>query len=322
MKKLFLSLAVSACLFTACKKEQVSPVENPSLKAKTATTDFALLQAPPALSMWMSGLSNTTPVSRLSIPGTHDSGAMFEPVVNTAKCQNIGIGAQLDLGVRYLDIRCRHIDNAFAIHHGAIYQNLNFQNVINACLDFLNANPSETILMCVKEEHTPSNNNRSFEETFNTYTQQNPNKWDLSEGLPSLGALRGKIKLIRRFAATGVKGINATAWSDNTTFDINSSFGGIRVQDVYKVNDLASKWTTVEGQLNAAKADSSNKLYINYASGYQPGIFTIPNITVVSNYINPRLSGYFTNNPSGRYGVIPMDFVDQSKAQSIVNKNF
>ncbi|MEJ2883555.1 phosphatidylinositol-specific phospholipase C [Pedobacter sp. GR22-6] len=321
MKKLVISLAVLACSFSACKKEQETPMVSPSAKASTATAAEVELQAmAPLMTNWMSGLPNTTPIARLSIPGTHDSGALFEPISSTAKCQNVGIAAQLNMGVRYLDIRCRHIDDSFAIHHGAIYQNLNFQDVVNACLNFLNANPTETILMSVKEEYDYSNTTRSFEATFNTYTQQNPGKWDLTDALPNLGALRGKIKLIRRFI--GTKGINATAWADNTTFDISNSYGGIRIQDAYKVTNLANKWTAVEGLLNAAKNDSSNKLYINYASGYQPGIFSIPNINAVANYVNPKLSQYFTNNASGRYGVIPMDFVDQAKAQLIVNKNF
>ena len=315
-------MAIMACALTACKKDQQTPLSPAATETKMASAELLQLQTVPSLNNWMSGIPDATSVSRLSIPGTHDSGALFEPLSGTAKCQNIGIAAQLNIGVRFLDIRCRHIDNAFAIHHGAIYQNLNFQDVINACINFLNANPTETILMSVKEEHTPANNNRTFEQTFNTYTQQNPGKWDLSDGLPNLGSLRGKIKLIRRFSSPVAKGINATAWADNTTFDISNSFGGIRIQDAYKVTNLANKWTAVEGLLNAAKNDSSNKLYINFASGYQPGIFSIPNINAVANYVNPRLSQYFTNNPSGRYGVIPMDFVDQSKAQLIVNKNF
>ncbi|TCD00291.1 phosphatidylinositol-specific phospholipase C domain-containing protein [Pedobacter frigidisoli] len=323
MKRLSLLLAVIACSFTACKKEQESPLSDFSGNENNLQQLDALqLQVPTTLNNWMLGLPNTTAIGRLSIPGTHDSGALFEPISSTAKCQNISIAEQLKIGVRYLDIRCRHIDNAFAIHHGAIYQNLNFQDVINACISFLNVNPSETILMCVKEEHTPSNNTRSFEQTFDSYTQQNPGKWSLSNDLPNLGSLRGRIKLIRRFSAAATKGINATAWADNTAFDISNSYGGIKIQDFYKVNDLPSKWTAVEQLLNAAMADGSNKLYINYSSGYQPGIFSIPNINAVANYINPKLSQYFSSNSSGRYGVIPMDFVDQAKAQLILNKNF
>src|SRR5687767_170537 len=79
----------------------------------------ANLSAAPA-NTWMGALYDNVLVSQISIPGTHDSGARFEPFPGTAKCQNLTISQQLDAGIRFLDIRNRHIDNAFAIHHGNI----------------------------------------------------------------------------------------------------------------------------------------------------------------------------------------------------------
>lgn len=102
----------------------------------------------------------------LSIPGTHDTGALIETVPRTAKCQNLTIEEQLQAGVRFLDIRCRHIGDAFVIHHGPVYQELNFTDVLQSVANFLQANPSETVIMSVKEEYTPEGNTRSFAETF------------------------------------------------------------------------------------------------------------------------------------------------------------
>jgi 1-phosphatidylinositol phosphodiesterase len=269
----------------------------------------------------MSVVADQTSIAAISIPGTHDSGATQEQVAGTAKCQNLSITDQLNVGVRYLDIRCRHIDNAFAIHHGAIYQNLNFNDVLNACINFLNSHPTETIIMSVKEEHTPSNNTRSFEQTFDAYVQQNPAKWDLGNNIPTLGSIRGKIRLLRRFSGSSPKGIDATAWADNTTFDINNA-ATLKVQDFYNVNDVNTKWTKVETLLNEAKNDVSNRLYLNYASGYKAGIFSIPSITTVSNFINPKITTFFTNNTHGKFGIIPLDFVDSGRSQLIINTNF
>ena len=155
-----------------------------------------------ALNSWMTDLPDNTSLAQISIPGTHDAGARFEPVAGTAKCQDLTIPQQLDAGIRFLDIRCRHIDNAFAIHHGSVYQNLNFQDVLNACKSFLNSHPGETIIMCVKEEHTPSNNTRSFEQTFDSYVAANPSRWYLGASVPNLGTVRNKIVLLRRFGAS------------------------------------------------------------------------------------------------------------------------
>ncbi len=71
-----------------------------------------------------------------------------------------------------------------------------------------------------------------------------------------------------------------------------------------------------------ANTSTGNTLYINFASGYKSLIFGIPSITTVSNNINPRINTYFTTNTFGRYGIIPMDFVDATRAQLIVEANF
>ena len=319
MRKLQLPLFVALVLtFSACKKEE-QPKGNFSNSNLKSSANAQLLSF--SLNSWMSVVADQTSIAAISIPGTHDSGATQEQVAGTAKCQNLSITDQLNAGVRYLDIRCRHIDNAFAIHHGAIYQNLNFNDVLNACINFLNSHPTETIIMSVKEEHTPSNNTRSFEQTFDAYVQQNPAKWDLGNNIPTLGSIRGKIRLLRRFSGSSPKGIDATAWADNTTFDINNA-ATLKVQDFYNVNDVNTKWTRVETLLNEAKNDVSNRLYLNYASGYKAGIFSIPSITTVSNFINPKITTFFTNNTHGKFGIIPLDFVDSGRSQLIINTNF
>lgn len=266
----------------------------------------------------MTPLNGSLPLSQFSIPGTHDSGARFEPISGTAKCQNLTITEQLNAGVRFLDIRCRHIDDAFTIHHGAIYQNLNFADVLNATLGFLNANPGETVIMSVKEEHTPSNNTRSFEATFDAYVAQTPTRWALGANIPTLTEARGKIVLFRRFGASSPKGINASSFPDNTTF---STGGQLRVQDRYTVSNNNDKWNAIHQILNEARYGGPNTLYVNFASGVSNAFLGIPNIPTVSNNINPRLVTFFNNNPSGRFGAVLMDFADAAKAEMIYKTN-
>ncbi|MDJ1472012.1 phosphatidylinositol-specific phospholipase C [Xanthocytophaga flava] len=315
MKKHFFSLSVSiftvAFLLVGCQSE--SPVQpKSSYSGKSAKVAYSL-------NNWMSLVSSSLTLSQLSIPGTHDSGALYEPVSGTAKCQNLTIGNQLIAGIRFLDVRCRHIDNAFAIHHGSIYQNMNFDDVLNACWSFLASNPTETIIMSVKEEYNSSNVSRTFEQTFDTYIQKNPSKWYMGSSVPALGTVRGKIVLLRRFNATSTpKGIDATNWADNTTF----TSGILNVQDYYNVSSADQKWTSITNQFNAALAGSSNTLYLNYTSGYKALIFGIPSITTVSNSVNPKITTYFTTNTSGRYGIIPMDFADSGRSSLIIATNF
>lgn len=314
----------TASVFFSCSNDSLMERDsNENSLASLAKVSSRASLAPIEMNSWMSGLQDNISISKISIPGTHDSGARVDaPVVSgTAKTQDLSIAEQLNAGVRFLDIRCRHIDNAFTIHHGAIYQNLNFDDVLNACYAFLNSHPSETIIMSVKEEYDASNTTRSFEQTFDSYVQKNPSKWDLGANIPTLGAVRGKIKLLRRFSSGTTKGINASPWADNTTFDINNSGVQLKVQDYYKVTNNDDKWNGISSLLNEAKNDTNSKLFVNFTSGYKPGIFGIPNIPTVSNNINPRLKT-FLSNTHGSFGIMPIDFVNAELSQLIVNTNF
>ncbi|MCI3921103.1 phosphatidylinositol-specific phospholipase C [Paenibacillus sp. TRM 82003] len=271
---------------------------------------------------WMGSIADGTSLAALSIPGTHDSGALYEPISGTAKTQDLTIAQQLSIGVRYLDIRTRHYQDAFTIHHGAVYQNQNFDDVLNAVISFLNANPTETVIMSVKEEHTADGNTRSYEETFNSYVNKNPSKWLMTGHIPSLGEARGKIVLLRRFGSAQLpKGIDATAWQDNTTFTIQNA-AALKVQDYYKVSDRNKKWTDIQNMYNEANTSNPARLYVNHTSGYSPGWFGIPNIRAISNEINPKVSQYFSTNTEGRFGVSVMDFITSEHASKIVATNF
>lgn len=323
--KFFTLSMATAAVFYSCAEGMAERDSNETglTSANKASYKIASL-APVQMNSWMAGLQDNISISKISIPGTHDSGARIDaPVISgTAKTQDLSIAEQLNAGVRFLDIRCRHIDNSFTIHHGAIYQNLNFDDVLNACYAFLESHPSETIIMSVKEEHDASNTTRSFESTFDSYVQKNPSKWNLGTNIPTLGEVRGKIRLLRRFPTQAAKGINATSWADNTTFEINNPGAQLKVQDYYKVTNNDDKWNGISTLFNDAKNSNSDRLFINFTSGYKPGIFGIPSIPTVSNAINPKLKTFFQSNTKGSYGIMPIDFVNAELAELIVKTNF
>lgn len=123
-------------------------------------------------------------------------------------------------------------------------------------------------------------------------------------------------------ASSTPKGIDATDWGDNTTFSINNGNASLKIQDNYIVNDNTSKWNNMTAMFNESSTTGNSTLYINYASGYKPLIFGIPSITTVSGSINPQLGTYFTSHTSGRYGIIPMDFVNSTRSNQILQTNF
>ncbi|MEB9625382.1 phosphatidylinositol-specific phospholipase C domain-containing protein [Bacillus cereus] len=205
---------------------------------------------------WMADISGDTLFSDLSIPGTHNTMAFYGGDIT--QCQTMSLNTQLHVGIRYLDIRCRHIENIFAIHHGIVYQNATFTDVCIAVRDFLRNNPSETVFMRIKEEHTAENNTRSFGETFADYKSQYSDLfWNWTGDNPRLSEIRGKVVVLQNF------------FGDKFGIDYNT----LNKQDQYHLNtnwDLYDKWLFVKEHLYAADDSYKNgrkQAYLNYLSG-------------------------------------------------------
>src|SRR6201986_136150 len=100
-----------------------------------------------------------------------------------------------------------------------------------------------------KETPDPQTGSTStFEQTFDSYTAQNPSWWYLGDAIPTLADARGKIVLLRRFNATSTpKGIDVTAWNSEalTTFTIATGAATLQIQDDYQVTDDTSKWAAI-----------------------------------------------------------------------------
>jgi len=288
---------------------------------------------------WMKYCSNSIKLSDITIPGTHDSGSMTNGLgpSDSAKTQDLTISQQLEVGVRYLDIRCRHKSNKFYIHHGMVYQNQTFEQVLDTVITFLNSHPTETVIMCVKEEYTPENNSRSFSDTFNWYVNsyksskslknKTPSSyWYKSSGIPLMGNARGKIVLINRFGGVNW-GIDASSvWPNNDTCHRGDK--ALWIQDVYHQENTTdsqgiAKWNAMQELIHVKKI--TGILYINYASGYAWKIKDVwPNITTVSSIVNPKIESYFGTKHVGEspYGIIACDHISKNIAQILYMQNF
>ncbi|MCA1623235.1 MAG: phosphatidylinositol-specific phospholipase C [Acidobacteria bacterium] len=274
---------------------------------------------------WMDGLPDESLFGRLTIPGTHDTCAVRGGDMTV--CQKLSLKEQLEAGVRFIDIRCRHIENVFTIHHGSVYQGMNFgAAVLNVCLAFLLENPSESIVMSIKKEHTTENCTRTFKDTFEWYIRDCRDRWYLGDTVPKLGDVRGKIVLFRRFSesvtedergetASGtVLGIDASPglWSDNATFEINNS-AKLKIQDQYVVKtvcNIPDKWGHIKALLDEAVGDGSDRWYINFTSGVSSGAYpyTVAKGSPGFKGENPHLHEYLDGKPTGKVGTILMDF--------------
>jgi len=213
----------------------------------------------PAQKDWMARLHDDLSIKDISIPGTHDSGSLHGgDIVQT---QTLSIFQQLNAGIRFLDIRLRHINDVFTIHHGPVYQRQMFEDVLNATEAFLQQNPSETVLMRVKKEHTEEGNSRKFEDTFNDYYNRyqniiwRPSSWS---DMPKLSDTRGKIVFLQNFSGGGYRSFGL-------------SYNNFDIQDNYTIStnwDLHRKWTKVKEHINkaASSTPARGSGFINYLS--------------------------------------------------------
>lgn len=270
----------------------------------------------------MGDLTDATGVAELSIPGTHDSGALLEPYPGLAQAQTLAIADQLAAGVRYFDVRCRHFQDAFLIYHGPIDQDQTFDEVLATMSKFLDEHPGEALIVSVKEEAAPDGNTRSFEATFASYVAQARDRWYLGDTLPRLGDVRGRLVLLRRFAASAAPlGLDGSAWADDATFSLTTA-ASLRIEDDYIVSDNAAKWTAITALLAEARSGDAATLFLDYTSGYQT-ISGLPNIPSVADDINARLDGFLADpqNRHARLGVLAMDFVTAARARAIIATN-
>ncbi len=262
-------------------------------------------------------------LASLSIPGTHESAALYEPIPGTAKCQNLTLAQQVAAGVRYFDIRCRHLNDTFAIFHGPVDEQQTFDQVVQTMLDFLDAHPTETVIMSIKEESTPDGNTQTFEQTFQSYVAKHPDRWHTGDAVPALGDVRNKIVLLRRFQAeTTPMGIDASGWADNTTFTLTDTSATLRVEDQYLVTSTDTKWSEITALLGEATASTDGTLYLDYTSGYESHD-GVPNVPSVADAINPMLDTFLDDPANARrhLGVMAMDLITEHRAVRVSESN-
>ena len=100
---------------------------------------------------WMGALPDSLPLCKLSLPGTHDSGARYGgPALQT---QDADLPAQLRQGIRAFDIRLQEKDGKLGVFHSTAFQQMHWEtDVLPAFLRFLREHPTEVLVVSLKRE--------------------------------------------------------------------------------------------------------------------------------------------------------------------------
>ena len=116
---------------------------------------------------WMKDIPDNTKFSQLTIPGTHDSCSLFG--ICCARTQAWTLVEQMRAGIRYFDIRLRRIDNTLRAYHGFVDQKETFDRILSYAMNFLENNPSESIILEIISEYDPKNCTKSFAQLYDEY---------------------------------------------------------------------------------------------------------------------------------------------------------
>ena len=286
----------------------------------------------PGSADWMAQLPDDKLLSEIVIPGTHDSATEYVDLAFFSKCQAMDVGRQLRAGYRYLDIRLAADGERMKLMHGFVScreswlpwsEELYLDGVLESCYAFLDENPSETVIFAVKQEHG-NESTAEFQRILKGYTDKNPEKWLLTDRIPSLGEARGKLVLMRRYedsaelgSAAGISmvwgdqvdrdpSLNTVAWDNGYT---------LWVQDRYKL-DADDKWNAfLAGMANSVSGAESVSL--NFLSTNGTPAYGHP--FGYARDLNARFAELDTGLLKGW---IILDFADAALAERIYTANF
>ncbi|HSC68277.1 MAG TPA: phosphatidylinositol-specific phospholipase C domain-containing protein [Cellvibrio sp.] len=310
---------------------------------------------------WMARLPDDYTINQLTVPGSHDTGTAAitgradNSVARARICQGLSISQQLNIGIRFLDIRVNKSRNFEIMHEGTPTATWFWDDCLIPVMTFLNENPNETVLLCVKDEHGSTN---EFHDDILQMLAAAPYQYIKSRVCtshvpPKLGDLRGKLVLLRRywidpdhnkhkvddadsgFGLTDFKDANGGlyAWPDNSDTFAEVGDGNVVlqqpgntpcvIQDWYNLGTRmqASKVGLIIKYLDAAKNSLPHAWFINFASCTALGhVWDDPrSFAVGEDGINAALITYLVTRGIGRYGIVPMDFVGNAPEEVLIN---
>lgn len=303
------------------------------------------------LNSWMGKLKPQTPLSALSIPGTHNSPTHYT-ALPSVRCQSVSLTEQLNNGVRFLDIRVQpenfedpNSDALILVHSAfpiSLTGNKYFRDLLNEVTSFLDRNPSETVLISLKREGVGKSTDQQLSKILhNHYISKDKTRWFTDNRIPRLEEVRRRIVLVRRFGIDdSIKGYNnnagfgldASSWPDNCEDGLCVG-GTIRVQDFYEVEEsvnidkkikfchshlekAASLVCPLPGDVNAAASAKPNPFFINFLSAsnfFRPGCWP----DRVAAKVNPSIVDFLCrrHNETEHVGSLTLSANETSKRE-------
>lgn len=320
-----------------------------------------------AIGEWMRYVADATPLEKLSVPGTHDSCAHSVSCCSGCgfgKTQTLSIERQLEIGVRFFDLRSRHVRDQLPMYHGCIALDQTLDDVVDTMAQYVQRHPSEVLLISIMREYEPVGpHSHSFAQCVAQRTFESARYRDLFyrgggggggdvddsdfgvDELPCIGAARGKIVILRRFAvpaecAASFRGSIELSLRDKTSASVQVGARlQIHYQDVYECQSVDDKIAAVEALLHAAASNMApQQLYLNFLSAVSTrSLWSLARPVHFARAMNAWLRAWLRGNGSDcgggggsenatvkrvSLGIVACDFVGPVLVHAIICSNF
>ena len=266
---------------------------------------------------WMADLEDNASLNSLTIPGTHDSGALHSLAEISGKCQSLSVEEQLKIGVRFLDIRLQLVDNELKVVHSFVDQLTDFEDVLDDLVAFIRNHEGEFLIVSIKEDASPKRSDRMFadllEEMLLSYPEINTER-----ALPEkVGEARGAIHIVARYKNSTIGLPCYDGWKDDDTFVL----GDIYIQDNYRVPNAEEKIADIRSTYSVAM-EKNHALVLNFTSCYLETCFPPIYAGLPAHKINRDTQKALLNEYDGPLGVLVCDFMTAELADAIIGRNF
>ena len=300
---------------------------------------------------WMSNLPDDKKVLLINIPGAHDTAAneMVPLAESMARTQNRTIPDLLKFGIRKLDIRvalwesfdeedidsnlhtCHGVFDCYYIDEHNTTQNLTFKHILLDIKQFLQENPTETVIVWTQSERGDSYENiKRAVELFDKYVGDIFVKYNKDL---TLGEVRGKIisTVYKEYDSEGKeyyhKGIDGGTdleeihmkFIDKYYYNSWEVTGEIKVQEVlefFRTYNISIKDAEIDMEKDK---DKYPFCYSIACTGEHQTIIPFPKNQ--ADIVNPFIldyefiKGYY-------YGWIEMDYASLKLAKKFIETNF
>lgn len=283
---------------------------------------------------WMQDIEDNRLVCKMSIPGTHDTGAYTGNA--WVKTQDKNIEQQLNSGIRFFDIRLVHDNGVLKLCHGShIFDATFVGDVLKTTAEFLKEHPSETVIMTIKRDHDLDNDGATKYRIALTKALEGdraliPYMVKSFRADFTLGDLRGKMLIISRDGWMMTPSGQVTSWPDNTSFtssiaSTNGSSTTIHVEDHYKsrASDKVSYVAQNVRKAKAAFSSSQNDWFITFSSSTGRNGLSWPRTTTGD--IDPHVNNILRGDENFRTsGILVFNFAgwwDDMLTHSVIRLN-